>query len=126
MSTWRPANLKSLPPEASHVLNQLLRETNQRIDDLAKKVPPHQNLKGTATLNFGTIPANSSVERTVNALGVNTSAAVAVSPSLTIGSVHLAWSARVGQNNQILIKVTNPTTGALDANSVKWNWFAIL
>lgn len=97
-----------------------------RIDDLEKQVPPHQHLKGSAVINFGSIPAHSAIERTITLLGANTSGAVSASPQLGLGNSNLVWSAQSTGKDKILIRVANPTAGPITASTVKWNIFCIL
>lgn len=124
---WRPANITNLPPEAAHVINQLLRETNARIDSLQANQSPHQTLRGSAVLHFGTVSANSTVTRSFTLLGVTSGAAVSASPTLILDSSHqLGFQAWAPSKNTISISVTNPTTGAITANTVKWTVFCIL
>lgn len=118
---WRPARITNLHPEAAHVVNQLFRETNGRIDDLQKQQRPR--IKGTSKLAFGTIPANSAIERTVNIPGANTSGAVHVSPGQGVdpGNINLMWSGRVIGQGQVAVRVLNPTASPIAVNTIPWN-----
>src|SRR5579859_2524991 len=118
MGTWRPANIKGLPAEAAHVINQLMRETNMRIDDTNKRLPTHQQLKGQGVLNFGTIPANTAVERTINLLGIGSGAAVMANPVLNLGNANLIWSAHVPTSNQVTVRLLNPTSSPVTVNKI--------
>jgi len=110
-----------------HVINQLFRELVGRIDDAEKKIPPHNHLKSTSTLVFGTIPANSAVEATVYVGGAHTSGVAHASPGqgVDIGNSNLIWSARVGQQNQIRVRVLNPTNAPVVVNTIPWNIFVL-
>lgn len=118
MSTWRPANIKSFEgPEALHVVNQGFREANQRIDDVIKHQTPQ--LRGNATLNYGSIPGGTCKDRIVHMLGVNQNHVAHANPITVIGS-NLSWSAQVNGSNNVLIRVCNITGGAVAANTIQW------
>lgn len=123
---WRPANIKDLPGEPAHVINQSVRETNARIDNLVALQRPH--VKGVSNIVFGSIPGNSSVEVPVHLFGALPQGVAVASPAdgLDIGSVHLAWSARITAPNTIAVKLTNPTTSPISANTIKWNLGVLL
>lgn len=106
-----------------HVVNQLFREVEGRLDDQQKRLPAHTQLKSTSKLVFGTVPAQSGVEATVYIGGAGTSGSVHVSPAqgLDPGSVHLMWSGRVSAQNQVKIRVVNPTGSGIAVNTIPWN-----
>jgi hypothetical protein len=118
---WRPARINKLPPEAAHILNQAIREINGRIDDTNKQIRPR--LKSTSKLVFGSIPANSSKQITVNIFGANTTGTAHASPAqgVTLGSSNLVWSAAVSGQNQVKVTLTNPTTSPITVNTIPWN-----
>jgi len=123
---WRPARITNLPSEAAHVINQLFRETNARIDDANKQTRPH--IKYTSTLVFGSVPANSAIERTLNVPGANTTGTAHASPAqgLTLGSINLVWSAYVSAQNQVKIRLLNPTASPVAVNTIPWNVSVLL
>lgn len=74
----------------------------------------------TASLDFGSINAGTSVDRTVTATGASvTLGAVFASPQGTLAA-GLSWSARVSGSNTVTVRVTNSTTGALTPAVVDW------
>jgi len=122
----RPANISKLDQTALHIINQNARETNDRIDDLARKLPPHSHIKSqTGAITFGSIPANSAVEATAYLNGATTNGVAHCSPKLTLGNVNLNWVAYVSQQNQITIRVSNVSTSPITPNAVKWNIWCI-
>src|SRR5258707_2185456 len=123
-----PSKVKnSSSSEALHVLNQLFREIHGRLDDIEKKVPTHQQLKASGTLVFGTLAPQSAVEATLYVGNANTAGVVHVSPAqgLSPGNANLMWSARVSQQNQVAIRLLNPTSGSVVVNTIKWNVLVI-
>lgn len=118
--TWRPVNIRLDGKDAAHVLNQTLRETNQRIDSLAAQTQTNLQIRASATLNFGTVNANSGKTAVMNISGVTQGAVVSVSPSLPLSSSHLSWSAYVSGPGQVTVVVTNPTGSNITANTVSW------
>lgn len=91
-----------------------------RIDGLSKVIPIHRIVAATSTLNFGSIPPGSAVERVIQVAGATQNGSASVSPQLEPGA-HLTWSARITGNGEVTVRLANPTTGAIAANSVKWN-----
>jgi hypothetical protein len=114
----RPSNLGG--EEVLNVVNQSVREIQIRIDNLAKVLPIHRIVAASATLNFGSIPANSSVDRVLQMAGAKQTGSASASPQLPVGA-HLSWSASITGNEQVTVRVTNPTNAAIVANVVKWN-----
>jgi hypothetical protein len=112
-----------LDHEALHVLNQLFREVHGRLDDLDKKTSPHQQLKTSGTLVFGTVPAQSAVEATLYVGNANTGGTVHVSPAqgVSLGNANLIWSAYVSHQNQVRVRLLNPTSSGVAVNTIKWN-----
>lgn len=118
---WRPAKITEFNKEGLHVVNQLFRETNARVDNLSRVQKPVP--QGTPHLAFGTIPAQSSIEATCFVFGAGTSHTAYASPAqgLDIGSPHLSWSARVVGQNKVAVRVTNPTSAGIAVNVIPWN-----
>lgn len=115
---WRPANIKDFSgSQAAHVVNQLFRETNIRIDSISKNSTPI--LRGQASLNYGTIGAGSCVDRPIHMLGVNSNHVPQASPVTTIGA-GLSWSAQIASSNNVNVRVCNATTSPVAANTITW------
>jgi hypothetical protein len=142
---WRPAKITQLPKEAAHVVNQLFRETNGRIDDIINtpiknqiplslslpkglKVSPYPNPtpitlieKHQTRITFSAINANQCQEQTIPSPHATSNGAVTVSPQATLGSPHLSWSGWVSSPGVISVRVCNPTTGVITPSPVIWN-----
>src|ERR1700752_5190047 len=117
----RPAKLTDLShPDAIHVINQNFAEYAKRIDDVQKLASP-KRIGSKSKLVFGTISANSCVEATVNIIGANTNLVAHANPTLTLGSTNLSWSAYVSAQNQVKVRLCNPTGAGIAVNSVVWN-----
>src|SRR6266436_10215623 len=115
---WRPSNLTDLTrKDAAHVVNQLFRETNGRIDDITKA--QRISLRGQAALNFGSVASQSCVERPVNLIGVNQNHVPHVAPVTAIGA-NLNWSSYVLASDTVAIRVCNPTSSPITANTINW------
>jgi hypothetical protein len=117
---WRPARITNLPSEAAHVINQLFRETNGRIDDINSKVRPH--IQTTVKLTFPSISPHSSADVIANVFGANTTGVAHVSPAqgLNPGS-SLIWSATVYKQNQVLIRICNVSNTPITPATIPWN-----
>lgn len=121
----KPANISS-QKDLLPTLNQNIREIHIRIDNVLKQIPVHAPLKGSSTLNFGLIAANTTVERTLSLPGASTKGVAHVSPTLTLGNANLIWSAYVSKQNQVTVRLLNPTGAGVTPNSVLWNATCIL
>lgn len=123
----RPARLTSLSnPDAVHVVNQLFREIEGRIDDVQKSVPPHNHLKTTGTLVFGTVGAQSTLEATLYVPGASTQGVAHVSPTQgTAIPAGITWSAYVSGQNQVRVRISNATGTGILVKSIPWNVFVI-
>ena len=118
----RPANIGG-QQDVLHVLNQNIREMNDRIDQALKNLPLHKILKATATLNFGSIPANTGVEREAFVAGATQKGTVHASPQLTLGNSSLiVASSFVNQSGKVTVRVYNPTASPITPNTVSWNF----
>src|SRR5437899_125232 len=115
----RPWRLSSLPEEAAHVLNQGAREIHGILDDIQRVLT--KRISATPQLNFGTVGAQSAVERTVFVTGANQHLVPHVSPQTDLGNVNLVWSARIISANQVGVKVMNPTGAGIAVNTVTWS-----
>ena|SRR6266478_3937392 len=121
----RPANIGGTQ-DAFHVLNQNIREMNDRIDQALKNLPLHKTFKATATLNFGSIPANTGVERSATLTGATQKGTVHASPQLTLGNTNLiVASAFVSGSNQVTVRLFNPTASPIVPNVVSWNFTVV-
>lgn len=115
----RPSNIGG-QAELLHVVNQSIRELNIRIDNLGKVIPIHRIVAASGLLNFGTIPANSSVERQIRMSGASQKGSASASPQLQIGD-HLQWSAYIPSSGLVTVRLSNPTGSPIVANTVMWN-----
>jgi len=123
----RPLNIAGKDPKANlAALNQSVRETQIALDKVKEQIPVQQLLKTSAVLNFGTIPANTAIHRSVPMIGTTQQAAVHVSPQLNVGNSNLVWSSQPGSVGQITIILLNPTAAPITPNVVRWNVAAIL
>ena len=118
----RPSNITS-QQDLLQTINQSIRELHIRIDGLNKQVPLHKVIKATGTLNFGSIPANTGVERSARVAGTTQKGTVHASPQLTLGNLSLiVASAFVASNDTVTVRLYNPTGGAIVPNVVSWNF----
>lgn len=115
----RPANLSG--QEVLNILNQNIREIQIRIDKVVKSQPVHKIYKSSGTLNFGSIGANTALERNIKVAGAKQNGAAHASPQLTLGNSNLIWSAYVPSNGLVTIRVLNPTGSPVTPNTVTWN-----
>lgn len=111
----RPSKISAFNDEGLHVVNQLFREVEGRLDDLQKQIPAHNNLKSTSILAFGnSIPAGSTVEATVYLAGAHTSGVAHASPAQGIMLPSgLTVTAAVSAQNQVRVRVANVTTSPI-------------
>lgn len=122
----RPAKITTLTgPDSVHVINQLFREIEGRLDDLQKQVPAHRNLKSTSKLAFGnSIPAGSTIEATVYLAGAHTSGVAHASPAQGIMlPAGLTVTAAVSAQNQVRVRLANVTGSpvAMPASTMSFN-----
>jgi len=115
---WRPSRITNFTdPQAAHVVNQLFRETNGRIDDINQNATP--TVRGQATLNYGSIAGNTCIDRPAHILGITANLVPHVSPVTTVGA-NLSWSSQVASSNVVNIRVCNHTTAPIAANTIQW------
>lgn len=100
-------------------VNQLLREHQSRMNQLEAKIPVI--IKSSQTMTFGSVPANSTVERTVNVRGITTNSIPVVSPRASLGATPFIWSAYIATANVVIIRILNPTGSPATPNNVPWN-----
>lgn len=114
----RPLRLTDLSSETgAHVLNQNFRELTGRVDDLKRVLD--KRIGSSSTLTFGSIPAQSCKDLTAFVTGANQGLVAHANPVGGLGP-NLHWSAFVSKQNQVTIRVCNPTSGALTPAVVKW------
>lgn len=122
---WRPSRLSNnvINPVAGHVVNQVLRETNARIDDINAQA--NKRISSTSTLNFGAVSANTCKDRTMHVTGVNQHHVSAVNPvGGLLGSSQIHWSSFVSGANQVTVRLCNPTTGSITVVNAPWRVIA--
>ena len=82
--------------------------------------------KVSATLNFPSIPANSTSELTITVTGAALGDSVMASPDSTSVPMEagLVWSAHVTASNTVAVRLANVTTSAIDPLNRTWkvNW----
>jgi hypothetical protein len=119
---WRPAGIPG-SEQASHVLNQFVRETSGRIDSLTNQVSTKANspIQQTSILAFGSLGGSSTNTAQVSVIGAKTANAVTVSPSQNPGSGSLVWSAWVPIPGTVEVRVSNPTNATVQVNTIPWN-----
>jgi hypothetical protein len=114
----RPLRLTDLGTETgAQVLNQNFRELHGRVDDLQKVL--NRRVAGASTLTFGVVPAGGCVDATAYVNGASQQLVAHANPTVDIGA-NLTHSARVLKQNQVAVRVCNPTTGPLTPNVAKW------
>lgn len=80
----------------------------------------------TATLDFGSIPAGSSVERSLSVPGVSTTSGVVFASPQAVLAAGLSWCARISAVDTVVVRVSNCTTGALTPAIVTWRVDALM
>ena len=78
-------------------------------------------LLATANLTFTAIAAQTCQEQQFAVSGAATTAVAQASPSASLGSTNLFWSARVSAANTVSVRVCNPSVSSLTPKSVAWN-----
>jgi hypothetical protein len=122
----RPSRLTSLDhKDAVNIINKGFSDISNAVNQL-EQASDAKRISSLSTLVFGngTIPANSSVNSTVNILGASTTLVATANPTLPLDTGHsLTWQAYVSKNGQVTVKVTNPTTAPIVMNTtnLKWN-----
>jgi hypothetical protein len=125
--TWRPANIKG-DSDSLQTINQLLRETNFRIDALQKQITALQQVQQpiivNTVLNFGTIAAKAGNSRVVPIPNVTTKMAAFISPNANLvipAAGFLIWEAAVNGNGQVTISLVNTDqTNSVTPGVVPW------
>ena len=94
--------------------------TGAGVASISRAIYGAKLLSAVASLDFGSIPANSSVELTMTLAGVTTSSGVTfASPQATL-LPSLVWSARVSGADTVSVRVANISTGAVTVPVVNW------
>ena len=119
----KPSKITSLSaPDAVHIINKLFEDISNRLSNTQQlATSANQRIAGQPTLTFGAINANSSVSVTTRVNGATTHLVASANPLLTLGNDHLTWIAFISGTNQVTVRVTNPTTGPITVNTVRWN-----
>ena len=114
----RPVKATELAgPTGAHVVNQNFREVEGRLDDIQKVL--NRRIGGTPTLTFGSVGAGACVEVTAYVNGANQNLVAHATPTVQVGS-NVHWSARVLQQNQVAVKVCNPSTSPISVSTARW------
>lgn len=114
----RPIRITDLSSETgAHVLNQNFRELTGRMDDIQKVL--NRRISGNPILTFGAIAPQTCKESTAFITGANQGLVAHVNPVAALGA-NLQWSSYVSKQNQVTIRVCNPTAGSITPNVVKW------
>jgi hypothetical protein len=85
--------------------------------------PINFSQKVSATLDFPSIPANSSTELTITVTGASVGDVVTASPSAGL-ETGLTWNCYVSATNIVTLRIINLTTAAIDPQNRAWriNW----
>lgn len=113
---WRPARI-SKKGGSEHVINQLFRETNGRIDDLSKV--SGRRVTGQSTLAHGTLTAQTCTDRTMHVTGANRNLVPHASPIIS-PSPNVHWSSYISAANQVTVRLCNPTGSNIIINPTEW------
>lgn len=81
-----------------------------------------KNLHAGATLSFGTIPANSTIEKTITVTGASLYDPVYVVPNAS-PEAGLIWSAYVSAADTVTVRLANITTAAITPVNIGWKAF---
>jgi len=72
-------------------------------------------------LAYSAIPAQSCLEREMAVKNARPTGTAMASPGEPLGSENLVWSAWIGENDRVKVRVCNPTGGSITPNGVGWN-----
>ena len=78
------------------------------------------SLSGLDTLTYTSIAAQSCQEQTLTVPDATVSAVASASPTDSIGSANLSWSARVISAGKVGVRVCNPTSRSFTPRTVAW------
>jgi hypothetical protein len=115
---YRPWLLTDLPTTAAGVINQGARDIHAALDTLSSKV--NRRIAGTPVLVFGSVGANSCAEATANVTGASQQLVPHASPLQQIGANLVVAAVYVTKQNQVTVRVCNPTGSPITANTVRW------
>jgi hypothetical protein len=77
-------------------------------------------LAASATLTYTAIAAQTCQEQSVTVPGAASTGVASASPTTSLGSVNLSWSAWVSAANTVSVRVCNPSAGSITPTAVAW------
>jgi hypothetical protein len=77
-------------------------------------------LAASATLTYTAIAAQTCQEQSVTVAGAAGTGVASASPTASLGSVNLSWSAWVSAANTVSVRVCNPSAGSITPSAVAW------
>jgi hypothetical protein len=78
-------------------------------------------LMGSGTLTYTAIAPQTCQEKTATLAGSATTGIAMASPTASLGSTNLSWSAWVSATNAVNVRVCNPSTSSITPSAVVWN-----
>lgn len=99
------------------MLNQNFRELTGRVDDIQKVLT--KRIGSASILTFGAIAPQTCKEATAFITGANQGLVAHANPVAALGQ-NLQWSSYVSKQNQVTVRVCNPSSGSITPNVVKW------
>jgi hypothetical protein len=77
--------------------------------------------RASTKLIYPAIPAQNCIEREMQVANARPSGTAMASPSESLGSGNLVWSAWINGSDKVEVRICNPTTSSITPNSVAWN-----